>query len=178
MPNQPYFRVKSVLSKSNYRIIAFSVLTIMNGKTSLIMRGEKFRCILIILFVFLFDVCIGQSVSVGKIGPEGKALLKYIDPEALKNLVDQPTDSIWILDVRSQKAYENGHIPTAKSFSAGEVLKRLDEIPKDKYLIIYCTVGANAAIVQKKLKKVGYKRTMDWGGLSRWKWKKETGNPK
>lgn len=130
----------------------------------------------VLVFQMFISFSFAQSVSVGKIGPKGKTLLKYIEPEALRNLVDQPTDSIWILDVRSQKAYENGHIPTAKSFPAGEVLKRLNEIPKDKYLIIYCTVGANAAIVQKKLKKVGYKRTMDWGGLSRWKWKKEVGN--
>ena len=131
------------------------------------------------LFFLITGLCIsvsGQSVNVGKAGPEGKILRKYIEPEALRKLVEQPADSIWIVDVRSENAFVNGHIPTARSFPAGEVMKRINEIPKDKYLIIYCTVGANAAIVQKKLKKAGYKRTMDWGGLSRWPWEKETGN--
>lgn len=118
----------------------------------------------------------GQNIGVGKTGRDGKMLLQFVEPEALKKLVGQPVDSIWILDVRSQKAYESGHIPTAKSYPAGEVMKRLNEIPQDKYLIIYCTVGANAAIVQKKLKKAGYRRTMNWGGLSRWLWEKEAGN--
>jgi rhodanese-related sulfurtransferase len=71
--------------------------------------------------------------------------------------------------VRSEKAYLNGHIPTAKSFPADNIMSRLNEIPKDKYLIIYCTVGAMAKIVSKKLKKAGYKRYIDWGGISRWK---------
>lgn len=116
-----------------------------------------------------------QSVNVGKSGSQGKILKKYIDPFELKKIVESPVDSIWIIDVRSGKAFENGHIPTAKSFPASSVTSRLAEIPKSKYLIIYCTVGANAQIVSKKLRKSGYKRYINWGGLSRWIWEKETG---
>lgn len=130
------------------------------------------------VFVLLFiwsNRVVGQNVGVGKTGRDGKMLLQFVEPEALKKLVEQPVDSIWILDARPLKAYEAGHIPTAKSFPAGEAKKRLNEIPKDKYLIIYCTIGANAAIAQKKLKRAGYKRTMNWGGLSRWTGEKVTG---
>lgn len=132
------------------------------------------------LAVFLLTISVshiqGQSVNVGKSGSQGKILKKYIDPVELKKIVELPVDSIWIIDVRSEKAFENGHIPTAKSFPAGSVTSRLTEIPKSKYLIIYCTVGANAQIVSKKLRKAGYKRYINWGGLSRWIWEKETGN--
>jgi rhodanese-related sulfurtransferase len=129
-----------------------------------------------VLLAVCSNLVAGQNIGVGKIGRDGEILLQFVEPEGLKKLVEHPTDSIWILDVRSQKAYESGHIPTAKSYPAGEVMKRVNEIPQDKYLIIYCTVGANAAIVQIKLKKAGYRRTMNWGGLSRWLWEKETGN--
>lgn len=134
---------------------------------------------LVWLAVFLLTLSVGQtlaqSVNVGKSGSQGKILKKYIDPVELKKIVELPVDSIWIIDVRSEKAFENGHIPTAKSFPAGSVTTRLSEIPKSKYLIIYCTVGANAQIVSKKLRKAGYKRYINWGGLSRWNWEKETG---
>ena len=130
--------------------------------------------ITLILSALLIQVADGQSVYVGKAGPQGKVLRKYIEPSALKRLTENPADSIWILDVRSEKAYLKEHIPTAKSFPATTVMSRLNEIPKDKYLIIYCTVGANARIVSKKLKKAGYKRYMNWGGLSRWEGEKET----
>ncbi len=127
---------------------------------------------LLILFV---QFSFGQSINVGRTGSQGKVLKKFIEPTMLKKLVENPVDSIWIIDVRSEKAYVNGHIPTAKSFPAGTVESRLKEIPKNQYLILYCTVGANAQIVSKKLKRAGYKRYINWGGISRWEGKKETG---
>ncbi len=129
----------------------------------------------VIFFIFLFFSGKAQSVYVGKAGAHGKVLQKYIQPEELKKLVENPVDSLWIIDVRSEKAYANGHIPTAKSFPAATVKSRLGEIPKKQYLIIYCTVGANAQIVAKTLRNAGYKRYINWGGISRWKWEKETG---
>lgn len=132
------------------------------------------------LFTLLFmftQVVSAQSVNVGKAGSQGKVLKKYIEPAELKRIVENPVDSIWIIDVRSEKAYSNGHIPTARSFPSGTVNDRLNEIPKNKYLIIYCTVGANAQIVSKKLRKAGYRRYINWGGISRWEWEKENSQP-
>ena len=129
------------------------------------------------LSTLLLTLTSAQSVNVGKSGTQGKVLKEYIEPAELKRIVENPVDSIWIIDVRSEKAYSNGHIPTARSFPAGSVANRLNEIPKDKYLIIYCTVGANAQIVSKKLRKAGYRRYINWGGLSRWEWEKEIGQP-
>jgi hypothetical protein len=52
--------------------------------------------ITVVLFTSLIYVAAGQSVFVGRAGAEGKVLNKYIDPTALKKLVDNPVDSIWI----------------------------------------------------------------------------------
>lgn len=134
---------------------------------------SKITLVTLILCTLLLNVAAGQSVFVGKAGPKGKVLNKFIEPSELKKIVDNPVDSIWIIDVRSERAYSNGHIPTAKSFPYATITDRLNEIPKDKYLIIYCTIGASAKIALKNLKKAGYKRTIDWGGLSRWEWEKE-----
>ena len=131
---------------------------------------SRIASITLILLIVLGNLVTGQSVYVGKAGTQGKVLKKYIEPSELKKLTENPVDSIWIIDVRSEKAYANGHIPTAKSFPAGSVLSRLSEISKSQYLILYCTVGANAQIVSKKLRKAGYKRYINWGGISRWEW--------
>ncbi len=133
---------------------------------------SKIVLISLALFTVLIHSVSGQSVYVGKAGAEGKVLRKYIGPSALKKITENPVDSIWIIDVRSEKAYSEGHIPTAKSFPSGTVMSRLNEIPKNQYLIIYCTVGGMAEIVSKKLRKAGYKRYMVWGGISRWKWER------
>jgi len=136
---------------------------------------SKLVLLTLILVTGLTFKTVAQSVYVGQAGKEGKVLKKYVEPAELKKLVEHPADSIWIIDVRSKKAYLTGHIPTAKSFPAGTVMNRLNEIPKNRYLIIYCTVGANAKIVSKKLKKAGYKRYINWGGISRWTWEKTSG---
>ncbi len=137
-------------------------------------RISKILLITVFLFTVIINIASAQSVFVGKAGAEGKVLRKYIEPSELKKLVDNPVDSIWIIDVRSEKAFNNGHIPTAKSFPSGTITSRLNEIPKDKYLIMYCTVGGTVKMVSKKLRKAGYKRTINWGGLSRWELEKAT----
>ncbi|HEX9949599.1 MAG TPA: rhodanese-like domain-containing protein [Thermodesulfobacteriota bacterium] len=104
----------------------------------------------------------------GSVGPDGAMLKQYLPPEKLKELVDKPNSSIWIIDVRPASAYQKGQIPTAKSFPSSTILTRLGELPKDQYLILYCETGARAHRVMKQLEKQGYTRLMVWGGVSRW----------
>ena len=44
-----------------------------------------------------------------------------------------------IVDVRNQASYDLGHIPGAKLIPAGEILNHLDELPRDKMIITYCS---------------------------------------
>lgn len=97
-------------------------------------------------------------------------LKQYLEPESLKELTENPVDSIWIIDVRPSRAYERGHIPTAKSFPSGEIMDRLDELPKDQYLILYCETGGRAQMVIDNLEEADYTRLMNWGGYKRWEW--------
>ena len=158
--------IKKMDNKANWKEV---YLNMPNYKKNI----SKTALIFLVLLTFSIHIAAGQSVYVGKAGAHGEVLKRYIEPSELKQIVENPVDSIWIIDVRSEKAYSNGHIPTAKSFPVGTVESRLKEIPKSQYLILYCTVGANAQIVSKKLKKAGYKRYINWGGISRWEWDKE-----
>jgi phage shock protein E len=129
-------------------------------------RKKTYCEVRLALFIFIILLLIGCFE--GYVGPEGEVLKQYLPPEQLKKLVDNPDDSIWIVDVRPSSAYQKGHIPTAKSFPSSEILSRLDEIPKDQYLIVYCETGGRAQRVIKKLEKQGYTRLMNWGGITRW----------
>ena len=44
-----------------------------------------------------------------------------------------------IVDVRNQAMYDLGHIPGAKLIPAGEILNHLDELPRDKMIVTYCS---------------------------------------
>ncbi len=125
------------------------------------------KCLFVIgLFAFILSMACHEGYS----GAEGVSLGKFIEPESLKKLTESPVDSIWIIDVRPSGAYRKGHIPTAKSFPSGEIMDRLDELPKTQYLILYCETGGRAQMVINKLEGAGYTRLFNWGGYKRWKW--------
>ncbi|HEY6120177.1 MAG TPA: rhodanese-like domain-containing protein [Pyrinomonadaceae bacterium] len=44
-----------------------------------------------------------------------------------------------IFDVRTQAAYDQGHVRGAKLIPYAEVANRLDEFPRNKTIITYCT---------------------------------------
>lgn len=44
-----------------------------------------------------------------------------------------------IVDVRNQAAYDAGHIPGSKLIPAGEILNHLNELPRDKMIVTYCS---------------------------------------
>jgi rhodanese-related sulfurtransferase len=125
------------------------------------------------LLLFLASTLLITSCHEGYVSKEGEPLKKYVEVEALKNLVESPQDDIWIIDVRPTSSYNKGFIPGAKSFPSSTILNRLDELPKDKYLIFYCETGGRAQRVIKKLEEKGYSKMMNWGGSGRWKWEFE-----
>ncbi|PKL36051.1 MAG: hypothetical protein CVV44_17670 [Spirochaetae bacterium HGW-Spirochaetae-1] len=104
----------------------------------------------------------------GSSGKDGAMLRQYLEPAALKTLIDTPRADIWIIDVRPADAYKKGHIPTSKNFPSGEIMDRLSEIPKTQYLILACETGGRAQMVAKRLGKAGYTRYMNWGASSRY----------
>ena len=46
---------------------------------------------------------------------------------------------VYVVDVRSQDSWNMGHIPGATLIPAGEILKRVNELPRDKMIVTYCS---------------------------------------
>ena len=44
-----------------------------------------------------------------------------------------------VIDVRSQAAYDQGHIPGSKLIPSGEILTHISELPRDKMIVTYCS---------------------------------------
>ena len=45
----------------------------------------------------------------------------------------------FVVDVRNQASYDAGHIPGSKLIPAGEILNHLNELPRDKMIVTYCS---------------------------------------
>jgi 3-mercaptopyruvate sulfurtransferase SseA len=46
---------------------------------------------------------------------------------------------VFIVDVRNQDSYNEGHIPGSKLIPTGEILNHLKELPRDKLIVTYCS---------------------------------------
>jgi 3-mercaptopyruvate sulfurtransferase SseA len=44
-----------------------------------------------------------------------------------------------VIDVRNQESYDAGHIPGSKLIPSVDILNHLNELPKDKLIITYCS---------------------------------------
>ena len=44
-----------------------------------------------------------------------------------------------VIDVRNQASYDLGHIPGAKLIPAGEILNHINELPRNKMIVTYCS---------------------------------------
>ena len=44
-----------------------------------------------------------------------------------------------VIDVRNQASYDLGHIPGSKLIPAGEILNHINELPRDKMIVTYCS---------------------------------------
>jgi predicted sulfurtransferase len=48
-------------------------------------------------------------------------------------------NEVFVVDTRNQAAFDQGHIKGAKLMPMNEVLTRLNEFPKDKKIVTYCS---------------------------------------
>lgn len=62
----------------------------------------------------------------------------------------------FLIDVRAPKEVEKGGVEGACNISVDELRARMDEIPKDKEILVFCQVGLRAYIAARILAQNGY----------------------
>lgn len=75
-----------------------------------------------------------------------------------------------ILDVRTDKEWNDGHIEGAIHIHGGRLQERVDELPPDKPVAVVCGSGYRASIASSFLKREGFEDVTNiMGGMSAWK---------
>jgi rhodanese-related sulfurtransferase len=78
-------------------------------------------------------------------------------------------EDVFLLDVRTQEEYEEGYIEGATLIPVNDLEARLDEVPKDKKIIIYCRSGARSMTAANILINNGYEEVYNvQGGIIAW----------
>ncbi|TDX83211.1 rhodanese-like domain-containing protein [Epilithonimonas xixisoli] len=71
-----------------------------------------------------------------------------------------------ILDVRTEKEFEMGHISGSQNISLGEIRERYIELDKNKTYITVCSHGLRSVKVEHILKEKGFKKVYNGGACS------------
>ncbi len=66
------------------------------------------------------------------------------------------SDLIFVVDARTPAEYESGHFPGSVSIPLEQMKGRLNEIPKDKFIVVHCKTGGRGEIGYHLLKNEGY----------------------
>lgn len=78
-------------------------------------------------------------------------------------------DSIQLVDVRQPAEYEDGHIAGAHLIPLGKLLDRLDELDKEKPVMVYCAVGGRSRVAAQLLSGQEFNKVYNLtGGFNVW----------
>ena len=88
-------------------------------------------------------------------------------------------DDFFLLDVREPNEFQIGRIPGSTLIPLGEVPQRVNEIPRDKEIIVHCKMGGRSAKAATFLRQQGFKNVKNLtGGILAWSDKVDPSVPK
>jgi rhodanese-related sulfurtransferase len=86
------------------------------------------------------------------------------------NEIDQVQSTDLLIDVRRKDEFDAGNISRAVNIPVDELRGRLNEIPKNKTIYIYCEAGLRGYLAQRILRQNGYDNVFNLsGGYYLWK---------
>lgn len=71
-------------------------------------------------------------------------------------LLEKDLSSLFLLDVRTPEEYQLGTIEGAVNIPHYEVRQRLEEIPRDRTIVVFCAAGLRAYLAERILRENGY----------------------
>lgn len=94
--------------------------------------------------------------------------MSNITPKALKQRLDAG-ETITVIDVREAWELNIARLDFAQHIPMGQILGRLNDIPRDLPVVIMCHVGGRSAQVTNYLKGIGFDNVLNLeGGILGW----------
>lgn len=80
-----------------------------------------------------------------------------------------PDTAALLLDVREVDEFAQGHVPGATNLPLSTLRDRVDELPRDRELLLYCLSGKRSYDASRALSQLGFRvRTLP-GGIETWR---------
>lgn len=120
--------------------------------------------------LFFSATLVAQSVSNQEFDARLHKLLSLDVPTISVSDAKSNEKNLLFLDAREWNEYQVSHIPRAKYIGYDHFdIKRLNDIPKNQKIVIYCSVGYRSEKLTKKLIKAGFTDVSNlYGSIFEW----------
>lgn len=95
---------------------------------------------------------------------EGDALPE-VGPHEARDLVDE---GAFLLDVREPDEWQAGHAPPAVHVPLGALEAQVDDVPRDRRVVVVCRMGGRSAVATSALRGLGLDAVNLAGGMQGW----------
>lgn len=99
-----------------------------------------------------------------------KSYLNFTVPVISCEALKQDYDSFLILDTRELAEYQISHLPQTVHIGFRHAdISRLDTVPKDQPIVVYCSIGYRSEKIGEKLQKAGFSKVYNlYGSVFEW----------
>ncbi|MFA5238180.1 MAG: CoA-disulfide reductase [Phycisphaerae bacterium] len=167
-PGAQQMHIKMLFSKPDGKVLGVQIV----GKDGVDKRIDVFA-IAIRAGMSVFDLqelelAYAPPYGSGKdaVNMAGYAAGNILDGTALVKYYEHSDPNVLLLDVRSPSELAKGGIPTAVNIPVNQLRQRIDELPKNKTISVYCAVGIRSYIATRILKQKGFDANHIPGGYS------------
>ncbi len=132
------------------------------------MKKTLLSLLLFLLLAALLAACGGADAPATDAASVDLASLPVdLTVEQVNAIRNQP--DVVLIDVREQWEYDEGHIPGVKLIPLGQLPNRLNEIPKDKFVVMTCRSGNRSNQATQFLRQQGFDNVHNMqGGILAW----------
>lgn len=130
--------------------------------------GRNIIWLLLILLSFTIIILLSGCGNKETDSSEQGLAYQDIRAEELKGMIDAKEDII-LLDVREQYEFDQGHIAGSILIPTGQITSRINELDKNKTIVVICASGARSAQVAGYLVEQGFAKVKNLvGGIMSW----------
>jgi len=109
---------------------------------------SKTLCVLILFSALFLAGCNSVENKITNVAQKERARTSQVDTtyaDGIRRITIKDFEELrrqndaFIVDVRTQAAYDQGHIPGAKLMPSAQILNHINELPRDKTIVTYCS---------------------------------------
>ena len=133
------------------------------------MKKTIFSLFIILLLATVVAACGGGSAPAAEQSSQVDLASLPVDLTVQQVNEIRNNPDVVLIDVREQWEYDAGHIPNVKLIPLGELPSRLNEIPKDKFVVMTCRSGNRSNQATQFLRSKGFDNVHNMqGGILEW----------